>query len=277
MGANTGHAAGASAAAEYERRWARDRQRARERFPVALTLVVGSGVGVFLLVMYGVPVLLDGMVSAVVPAEQEAASVSESFAGSLWKFAAFFGLASAFSVGRTAWGRRSTTEAWRVGAVGEQMTGRELERLEKDGFRTLHDLQLPGSRANIDHVVIGPTGVFTVETKSYAGRVVIERTTVKHNGRRRDKIVPQALGQAAAVRAVLGDELRTLGVDILPVVCVHRATIRTGWFQKPVIEGVRFCSGRGLAKTLRGCPRLLTPDDVEGVCRAVTVGFGASK
>lgn len=270
MGANTGQAAGASAAVEYERRRERDRQRARERLPVALALVVGSGVGVFLLVMYGVPALLDGVVSAVMPAEQEAASVSESFSGSLWKFAAFLGLASAFSVGRWEWGRRNATEAWRIGAVGEQMTGRELTRLEKDGFRTLHDLRLPGSRANIDHVVIGPTGVFTVETKSYTGRVVIERTTVKHNGRRRDKIVPQALGQAAAVHAVLG-------VDVVPIVCVHRAQISTGWFRKPVIDGVVFCSGRGLRKVLSGRPRMHQPDAVEELAEAVSAGLRSAR
>src|SRR5918995_4523079 len=49
--------------------------------------------------------------------------------------------------------------AWRRGAVGERRTARLLAPLERHGWAVLHDLAIPGSKANIDHLVIGPGGV----------------------------------------------------------------------------------------------------------------------
>jgi hypothetical protein len=37
----------------------------------------------------------------------------------------------------------------------------------------LHDLAIPGSRANLDHLVIGPGGVFMVDPKQYRGRLQV--------------------------------------------------------------------------------------------------------
>jgi hypothetical protein len=34
-----------------------------------------------------------------------------------------------------------------------------------------HDLAVPGSPANVDHLVIGPTGVFVIDSKRWRGRV----------------------------------------------------------------------------------------------------------
>jgi hypothetical protein len=60
----------------------------------------------------------------------------------------------------TGWGLRfkSSPEAsaWRRGAAGERRTARLLDPLERHGWAVLHDLAVPGSRANIDHLVIGP-------------------------------------------------------------------------------------------------------------------------
>jgi hypothetical protein len=46
--------------------------------------------------------------------------------------------------------------AWRRGAAGERRTARLLGPLERHGWVVVHDLAVPGSRANIDHLVIGP-------------------------------------------------------------------------------------------------------------------------
>ncbi|MSO86623.1 MAG: NERD domain-containing protein [Acidimicrobiia bacterium] len=40
-------------------------------------------------------------------------------------------------------------------------------------FTVVHDLPFPGSRATIDHIVMGPTGIFLVETKNSSHDVVI--------------------------------------------------------------------------------------------------------
>ncbi len=52
----------------------------------------------------------------------------------------------------------------RAGLDGELATGQELDRLMRHGCWIFHDV--PGGRSNIDHVVVGPTGVLAVETKA---------------------------------------------------------------------------------------------------------------
>jgi hypothetical protein len=59
--------------------------------------------------------------------------------------------------------------SWSTGADGEVIVGRSLDRLESKGVVTLHDRRVPGSRANIDHISVGPSGIFLVETKCYRG------------------------------------------------------------------------------------------------------------
>jgi hypothetical protein len=46
---------------------------------------------------------------------------------------------------------------------------RLLAPLERHGWAVLHDLAIPGSQANIDHLAIGPGGVLLVASKQYRG------------------------------------------------------------------------------------------------------------
>lgn len=57
---------------------------------------------------------------------------------------------------------------WAKGADGERRTAATLADLPPP-FVVLHDLHVPGSKANIDHLVIGPTGVFVIDSKAYSG------------------------------------------------------------------------------------------------------------
>ena len=61
------------------------------------------------------------------------------------------------------------TGAWKKGAEGERRVGDVLESIS--GVRVLHDCRIPGSKANIDHLAVGPTGVFVVDAKKYDGAV----------------------------------------------------------------------------------------------------------
>ncbi|NJN47728.1 MAG: NERD domain-containing protein, partial [Candidatus Competibacteraceae bacterium] len=59
---------------------------------------------------------------------------------------------------------------------GEKAVGQYLDALREKGYRVLHDMV--GDKFNIDHVLIGPAGVFTIETKTISkpskGQAVIE-------------------------------------------------------------------------------------------------------
>lgn len=166
-------------------------------------------------------------------------------AGFVHLFAVGAGAALLVAVLTAVFAGRQSTEAWRIGAEGERMTARALEKLPTS-YQVVHDLPMPRSKANIDHVVVGPTGVFTVETKNYKNGMVIKGGQVFSGGRRMDRVVQQARRQAAAVA-------EQTGAAVTPIVCVHGAGVRLdGWTQKPVVDGVRFCSGGRLRKTIAG-------------------------
>lgn len=57
-------------------------------------------------------------------------------------------------------------EHLRLGRDGERAVGQFLERLRVQGYQVFHDI--PGPDFNLDHVLIGPAGIFTIETKTYS-------------------------------------------------------------------------------------------------------------
>jgi hypothetical protein len=65
---------------------------------------------------------------------------------------------------------RRKSENWMVAFRTERQVARSLAPLEAAGYSFLHDRGWPGSRsgAQIDHVVVGPGGIFIVDTKSWA-------------------------------------------------------------------------------------------------------------
>ena len=114
-----------------------------------------------------------------------------------------------------------STKAWDTGAVGEERLGSRLNELASDTLRVLHDRRIPGSRANIDHLAVTPTGVFVIDAKKYAGRphLKIEGGLLRPRVERllvgsRDctKLVDGALKQIGIVRKVIGDQVAVQGV-----------------------------------------------------------------
>ena len=147
--------------------------------------------------------------------------------------------------------------AWRTGAAGEDRTARALAELEAEGFVVLHDRRKPGSRANIDHVIVGPTGVFIVETKSYSGPLSIRGDDVYVGGRRRTDIVHQARNEAEVVRAILA--IAGGNLSVTPILCIHRAELP---LLKTEVQGIRVVNERGLVRVLRQTAEVLEPQAV---------------
>lgn len=73
--------------------------------------------------------------------------------------------------------------AWRIGADGEAAVAARLSRLP-DSWRVLHAVPIGSRGSDIDHVVIGPGGVYTVNAKHHPdANVWVGGDTVKVNGR----------------------------------------------------------------------------------------------
>jgi hypothetical protein len=72
-----------------------------------------------------------------------------------------------FAIASYVWKKQTT---WAIGAKGEESVIRALRKLDPS-FKRIHDVFLPGYDGNIDHVVVGPTGVFVIETKNHNGTI----------------------------------------------------------------------------------------------------------
>ena len=94
------------------------------------------------------------------------------------------------------------TDDWRAGLVGEQVVGESLTRLTSLGWHVLHAIQWP-SGADIDHLVVGPSGVFTINAKHHAGaRVWVGDHMIRVNNRSTDHL-RIAVAEAERVAKVL--------------------------------------------------------------------------
>ena len=109
---------------------------------------------------------------------------------------------------------RRSTQVWSTGAIGEERVGALLDRISSDDIRVLHDRRIPGTRANVDHLVITSSGVWVVDTKRYQGRPelrvdggIVRRRVEKLFVGRRDqtKLVDGALWQVEWVQAIVGE------------------------------------------------------------------------
>ena len=59
---------------------------------------------------------------------------------------------------------------WRAGLYGQQIVEKILSSLDNQ-FYLINNLSLPFKNCDIDHLIIGPNGIFLIETKNYKGEV----------------------------------------------------------------------------------------------------------
>jgi hypothetical protein len=160
--------------------------------------------------------------------------------------------------------------AWRRGAAGERRTARLLDPLERHGWAILHDLAVPGSRANLDHLAIGPGGVFVIDSKQYRGRLQLDPSGRLWHGRYPLAPTLHAVSFEADQAARL---LPDPGAAVTPIVAVHGAQVPWG---KVFIAGVPVVPARRLPSMLRALPAVLGPEWVADLADQARVRFHAA-
>lgn len=145
---------------------------------------------------------------------------------------------------------------------GERLVGESLERLREIGYSVFHDII--GGNFNIDHVLIGQKGIFTIETKTISkllkGRAVIQydgaKITVKRFIPDRDPIA-QAKAQAHWLKDLLMD-LMGKNLKVQPVV------LYPGWFisRQPREAQVWVLNEKAFPHFLKNEPSLLNLEEV---------------
>ena len=145
---------------------------------------------------------------------------------------------------------------------GEEATATALMALPPS-WVVLDDLDWPGGRfTNIDHVVIGPPGVFVIDTKNWSGRVVVENGVLAEGGHDRNTAVFGAAAAAVSVSRMVP----SLRPDYVHgVVCLADAESRASW-----VDDVLVCPSSQLAEQLTRYEEVLPG----GLARAIAVDIG---
>jgi hypothetical protein len=148
-----------------------------------------------------------------------------------------------------------STRAWRSGAIGEEKLANAI--VEVDGVSILNDRRVPGSRANIDHIIVAPAGVFVVDAKNYRGLIRIrDRGGLFRSDHRlyvgRQDCSKLADGLTWQLEAVVS-ALQSAGVDPLPSVTPVLCFVAGEWpllFPPSEYKGVRLEGTKSLRQLL---------------------------
>ncbi len=135
------------------------------------------------------------------------------------------------------------------GATGEEQVGGLLETLAEEGWSVLHDASF--GHGNVDHILIGPAGVFTVETKSHPGPITVRQI---HGA-----TLEQARSEQRAIERVTGEPVE-------PLIVYSRA-----WVDRPLArrKGVRIVPARMLISYLERQVQALDEEEIERARRRV--------
>jgi Nuclease-related domain len=158
-------------------------------------------------------------------------------------------------------GRSTDERTWRKGALGERFNGWLLERLPQ-GWHAFHDIPVGTSGVNIDHLVVGPAGVFTVNTKNLSGKIWLATRTLRVNGRMTD-LLPKATSEARRAARLLEKRLGR-PITVTPILSI----IADEWTVMDNPMDVFVATPRGVKKWLLGRPASLDPGDVTQIARA---------
>jgi len=156
---------------------------------------------------------------------------------------------------------KTAERAWRMGARGERFSGWLLDRLP-EGWHVFHDVPVGERGANIDHLVIGPAGVFTVNTKNLRGKIWVAPRTLLVNGRKRDYL-PKAVREAGRASRLLGEALRR-PIAVTPVLSI----IADEWTVKERPTDVIVATPRGVKRLLLDRGGTLSAREVDEIADA---------
>jgi hypothetical protein len=119
--------------------------------------------------------------------------------------------------------------SWFKGAIGEREVARALDALGSE-FTVLHAVPVGKRSTDIDHVVVGPTGVFSINTKNHSGQEVwVGGRTLLVNGQRTPH-VHRALTEGERATALLSAAAGS-PIVVQPLIVVAAAKLRFG--EKP--------------------------------------------
>lgn len=150
------------------------------------------------------------------------------------------------------------TTAWGKGALGEEAIGDLLNQYAtENNWVILHDLAIPNSKANIDHVLITNFAVFVIDSKNYQGLIEVRETGSIFQGYQKDLYIggrkKTALITGIAKQVQLISAEMSESVPVRGVLAFYKGEFPL-LFKPSEIDGV-LINSKGIKKILEGFPR----------------------
>ena len=157
-------------------------------------------------------------------------------------------------------GTKREVVCWDAGPSRDQATGRILDQLTAEGFAVLHALVWPQRGIDLDHLVIGPTGIWVVASKDFSYPLSLCRRGRLWSGCHPvTGALEEARAAARCVAETLAAALDGTAVDatdaVMPVLAVHTALVPDRHLQHGEVHVVD--ASRSLLHLVRQSPPLL--------------------
>ena len=159
---------------------------------------------------------------------------------------------------------KNDERAFRVGADGEEAVGARLDRLVKHGWYVLHSIPVGQRGSDIDHLLVGHGGVYTVNTKRHpGGSVWVGERAILVNGQKTDYL-RNSRYEAERVRKVLRAHL---GVElpVKPVLVFLTGTVVPQVTIKQMPDDVIVLDRMDIPGAFKRAPERMLPGMIEKV------------
>ncbi len=161
----------------------------------------------------------------------------------------------------------------------QRRTRNQLAKLERAGYHALHCSPIPDSDDQIDHLVVGPAGVFAIDSEAWDKRLVVRTRNARqlwHGPYSKKDRLEHAHWEAERASELLSAVVGS-PVSVRPTMAVYGPKIP---WDVATIRDVDVFSGPRLRKYLRrrsreGEVRLLSDGEVERIFKAAGVAFAS--
>lgn len=150
----------------------------------------------------------------------------------------------------------------RIGEEDEILTARELDKLGRAGWRPVHDRKL--GKSNVDHIIVGPGGVFAIETKNLKGPISVKKGKIKQGSVEHGSANNKCIDGALAIHDVIKLETERH-------MWVEGVVVFWGDFQQRICQekNVTYLAGEELVAWLHERPAKFSGTEIDEVVTAI--------
>ncbi|HEU5026711.1 MAG TPA: nuclease-related domain-containing protein [Spirillospora sp.] len=168
--------------------------------------------------------------------------------------------------------RDSSIPAWQKSSAAERRTEKQLRSLQRNGYLVLHARAVPRddegvSDGRIDHLVIGPSGVYAIDSEKWDKRLPVRTLSHRklfHGPFNKKDRLDEARWEADQASKIIGGQVG-FEVPVQPSVAIYGPSIP---WKVMRVRDVDVYAGNRARSYLRRRPKILTDTDVQRIFQA---------